>query len=198
MLNVYKYFEEPDTLPLYQEASEGFKTMKLLIDWLLDDEEAQGYTKEDISAKIKPYMHLIAKSAEPAYLYADYFLRSRYPDGEKAISGVPHYALDYAISVLAKDPNWQYKSGRWPQAEPAIMVSGDDAVIYAKRVLANEPTWPHKNGQWPEAEPHIMKDPESALNYAINVRKARWPEAEPYIKKDSDSWEYYISTFNLH
>lgn len=198
MLNIYKYYDNPKTLPLHEEATEGLKWIDLISSYMLDDPEAEGITEDELRAKIQQHLHIISKSAEASYLYADYILHHRFPEGEKAISSKPPYALDYCISVLAKDPNWKYKSGRWPEAEPAIMRSSVDAVSYAKHVLAKEPTWPHKNGQWPEAEPYIMQDPEDAFYYVMGVRKARWPEAEKYIMRDEDVWNDYTSNFKVH
>lgn len=197
MLNIYNYYDKPKTLPLYNEMLESFKWSDMIISYVLGDPEAEGITEEEIRAQAQKHERIIAKTAEAAYMYASLILRHRFPAGERAILSSPNTALDYCIMVLAKDPNWKYKSGRWPEAEPAIMQSSYDAVLYAKYILVKEPTWPHENGQWPEAEPYIMRDPEGALNYALYARKARWPAAEKYIKTDEDAWDVYTSHFKV-
>lgn len=193
MLNVYDYYTEPSSLPLYEELSESFKWMKMLIDGVYDEEY--------IRAKLQPLIHIFAKSPEQSYLYAEWVLRDRFPDGEKAISGSPHYALEYALDILKNNPDWQYKSGRWPEAEPTIKTSSNKAYIYARQVLSKDPEWckipGHENGRWPEAEPYILRDAEASCLYAKYVLRHRWKEAEPVIREDDMEWEDYKSNFNI-
>lgn len=183
MLNLYRYYDNARSLPMYNELN---NKLHMLLrssrnDW------GVGITAEDL----EPIVQIIKRSPIYAYDYAGKIIKGRWPDGENTIMRSPYDAYKYSLYRLRPDPQWQYKSGRWPEAEPFIMKEPDVAANYAMDILANEPTWEHKNGQWPDAESYIMQDPYAAYQYAMRVLKHRWLEAEPTIQQDEWLWNEY-------
>jgi hypothetical protein len=177
MLNLYKVFDNPTELPLYNELKSALPRLLHPSQW-----RDENYTREDF----KPVEPIIIKNPETSYYYASGVLHSRFPEGEPIIMKSPVIAVDYARFIIA---------GRWEDAEPYIMKEPEPAYLYARDVLADDPDWTkikgHENGRWPEAEPVIMKSPYYAYWYSIDVIGGRWTEAEPYIQAGTEDGNYW-------
>lgn len=180
MLNLYMKFDNPETLPLYDELYNGFKLLATARTWT-----------PELADELEPVKHIIIQSSSLAYHYASKIIKRRWPEAEPTILKDPYSSYSYTTSVMP---------GRWEAAEPIMMQYPEVAVLYARQILANDPEWTktpgHENGRWPEAEPYIMEKPEYSVNYATRVIKGRWkdigkPEAEEIIMKDPmETYEY--------
>ena len=181
MLNVYKYFDDAKSLPLYKEIGTKAHLLNFRA-WRYEK-----HTKEDF----EPIIHIIARVPELSYHYAAEVSHSRFPEAEPVImksTSACHYAM-YIIK------------GRWKEAEPYIMKFPEYAFLYAREILATDQQWTsqpgHENGRWPEAEPYIMKDPFNTYWYSIEIIRGRWPEAEPYIMKDPEYGQKYRNRYGF-
>lgn len=179
MLNVYKYYEEPDNLLLYGEIYDKLRLIDLnaAANWLPQSKE-----------KLEPVVHIIEQIPELAYRYARNVMRERWPAAELVISRSDKIAAFYARDVIR---------GRWPEAEASIAKDPLISMAYAKGILAKDSEWTsqegHEHGRWPEAEPYILADRYAAVRYATNVIKGRWPELEPLIITDPYSILLYAT-----
>jgi hypothetical protein len=189
MLNLYNYYDDYESLPLYKELGSAIP--------LLSQTNRQLWGGQIQEEDLKPVIEIIKSSPHYSYVYAVDIIGGRWPDGENAIKTDPHLALRYIKQILTRDPNWPYKSGRWPDAEPYIMRNGYIAYQYASDILKVEPTWNYPKGLWPDAEPYIMKDSAGAYMYAAYALKRRWESAEPYIMKDEWTWGKYKAKFGI-
>ena len=150
LLNVYKYFDEPESLPHYHGIHDKFALINKWHSW-----------GDEISVEeLKPLLGIIKRNPEYAFLYARGVMRSRWIEAEPAIMTHPTYAEWYAEFVLAKDPEWTsikgHENGRWPEAENYIMKDPYQAYMYAKNVIKD---------RWIEAEPHIEKSADDWWKY---------------------------------
>lgn len=180
MLNIYKYYDDAKSLPMYNELKIALPRLSHPSGWWYEN-----YTKEDF----KSVEHIIAKDPKLSYSYVSSVLHSRFPEAEPIIMKSP-IAVDYARHII---------KGRWLEAEPYIMKSPEHAYLYARDVLATDQKWMskpgHENGRWPEAEPYIMKSPYHAYWYSMEIIDGRWPEAEPYIKAGDADGNYWWSEY---
>lgn len=183
MLNLYKYYDDAKSLPMYTELNNKI--------YMLLKPNRTSWGTSISAEELEPIIQIIKRSPIYAYDYAKNIIKGRWPEGESVIKRRPYEAYQYSLYMLRLDPHWQYKSGRWPDAEPYIMKDSDMANSYAGDILAKEPTWPHKNGRWPDAEPIIKKNPYAAYDYAMRILKHRWLEAEPTIQQDEWLWGEY-------
>ncbi len=176
MLNLYKFYDDPQSLPLYNELKSALPRLLHPSRWW--DEH---YTREDF----KSVEHIIIRDPKTSYCYASSVLHSRFPEAEPIIM-TSSLAVDYARYII---------KGRWPQAEPDIMKAPDHAYLYARDILAHDQKWMsqtgHEGGRWPEAEPVIMKSPYHAYWYSLDIIDGRWPEAEPYIQAGAEEGGYW-------
>ena len=104
MLNVYKYFDEPEALSLYDKLDE--KMFKLLTQMNRLDRDP--LAKE----KLAPAIALIKRSPEYAYSYSKNIIKGRWLDAESIIMKDPFTAYMYAKNII---------KGRWEEAESVIM-----------------------------------------------------------------------------
>ena len=169
MLNVYKFYDNPKDLPLYDKLN---GTIDLLME--------STWWNPSMVGQLEPLMSIIIKSPEFAFTYVAFVMEySRWPEGEPAIMKEARFAYAYARDVI---------KGRWHKAESIIMKNPMYAWLYARYVI---------KGRWEEAEPVIMTRAESAYQYAKNILKSRWPEAEPYIQKKLNDWATYKEYFGI-
>ena len=145
MLNVYRYHDDPESLPLYNPLGR-------LLQRSLYDTDFESIDKADLEA----LMPLISRTATLATKYAREVIKGRWPEAEPYIMKVSYTAYGYARAILYNDPEWPYDRGRWPEAEPYIMQEPFTALIYAKNILKH---------RWKEAEPYIMKNEGDWNNY---------------------------------
>jgi hypothetical protein len=102
MLNIYKYYDDPQSLPLYNELKSALPRLLHPSRWW-----DENYTREDF----KPVEHIIIRNPETSYYYASSVLHSRFPEAEPYIMKDTSSAFIYAKDVI---------KGRWPEAEPYI------------------------------------------------------------------------------
>lgn len=204
MLNLYTYYEQPDTLPLYGTVNKALQYVSKTGDWgekifekdlepitqiiKKQPKKAYQYARQVIRKRWPEAEPYIVKDPEYACYYARDLFKGRWEDAEHTIAQDPRCAAIYAKYVLAKDSNYKYENGRFPEAEPYIITDAYYSYYYAREIL---------KGRWPEAEPTIMKEPNIASYYAFEVMKQRWPEAEKYIKQDWSSWNDYKAVYNI-
>ena len=141
MLNIYDYYDDAKSLPMYTEI-----TSRL---YLLNRQQSWG---RSIPAEdLEPLLGIIKRSPEYIFYYARNVIGGRWPEVEHTLMLKPKYAFHYAEYILAKDPEWTnmsgHENGRWPEAEPYIM-KDETAYDYAKYILKR---------RWPEAEPLIRQ-----------------------------------------
>ena len=179
MLNLYKFYGKPKTLPLYIDMG---KSLEMIQPFKL------GQWNESISrADLDPVLHIIAKIPKLAYYYTMLFVKDRWPEGEKAIAADPEYSFLYTRYVI---------KGRWKEAEPTILKNTATSIEYINQILNHDPNWPHPKGEWPEAMQHALKTPWDAYYYAVNALKRVWPEAHSIIKTDIHAWQKYCKAFD--
>ena len=164
MINLYEYYNVPDTLDNYNRYFTGI----VLI------------TSQDLTRRSRQYdfsniLHIIKKSPKYAKLYARTIIQDRWLEAEPYIIKDPMYAFWYAYEVI---------HDRWPEAEPSIMTQPNFACAYARDII---------KGRWPEAEPSILESAYCSCEYASYVLKTRWPEAEDIIIKDQQSAYRYLT-----
>lgn len=182
MLNIYKYYDDYESLPMYTEIGGKIRLLNPNF-WKYEKPKPEDF---------KPIMHILLKSAKMCYYYASDVLHGRFPEGEPIIMKSPYTAFLYAKNIM---------KGRWPGAEPYIKKDADKAFRYASDILAKDPEWTnqpgHENGRWPEAEPYIMKSPYEVYYYSRDIIGGRWPEAEPYILDDNEYGQSYKQHFGI-
>lgn len=144
MLNIYNYYDTPDTLPLYDGIHDKL--------WMLNHSNRWGRA---IPAKdLEPLIGIIIRKPESAFYYARGVIGGRWPEAEPTIMKDAGFASWYAEFILRRDPEWTsqegHENGRWPEAESTIMKDPFTAFLYAKRILQH---------RWEEAEPDIKTDP---------------------------------------
>jgi hypothetical protein len=142
MLNLYKYYDSPESLPLYDRLAH---TMRVAAIHNSGSIKLRDLDKGDLEA----LMPIISRTPWLANKYAREVLHGRWPEAEPIIMKVPNVAYSYVKTILAEDPEWPYPNGKWPDAEPYIMKNPFSAVLYAKHVLKH---------RWKEAEPVIKTD----------------------------------------
>jgi hypothetical protein len=150
MLNIYKYFDEPSSLSLYDKFADGFNILNHQHKW----------GREIPAEDLEPFTGMIRRDPEYAFHYARGVIQGRWPEAEPTIKESPTYACWYAEFILARDPEWTsipgHENGRWPEAEPYIMKDPYDAYQYARQVIRK---------RWPEAEPYIKRSPDDWWKY---------------------------------
>lgn len=176
MLNLYKMYDKPKTLPGYNELNPVLTSMQKLLDY-------KRINPGEIE-RLKEHSHLLARSAELATKFARDITGERFPEGEEAISKNAGYAYLYALNVL----KCRWKDIGKPEAEDAIKKDLYWAYNYARNVI---------QGRFYEAEPYIMKNPEHAFDYARDIIKGRWEDAEPILKSDEPRWNAYRRIFTV-
>jgi hypothetical protein len=107
MLNIYDYYDDPQSLPLYNELKSALPRLLHPSRWW--DEH---YTREDF----KSVEHIIIRDPKTSYYYASSVLHSRFPEAEPIIM-TSSLAVDYAQYII---------KGRWPEAEPYIQAGAED------------------------------------------------------------------------
>lgn len=137
MLNLYDKFDNPKSLPGYNDHYPFFKAADDLV-WELSE-----VTDEDKEVLAR-HTNIIQKSAKLAFYYAKNVMKARWEDAEPYIMQKPEYSSPYAGNVI---------KGTWasigkPEAEEIIMKDPDRAVLYARHVMKH---------RWLEAEPVIKK-----------------------------------------
>lgn len=167
MLNVYKIFERPETLPLYNEIAHKFDLFRSPRDW-----------NPSMVSELEPVKPIITRTPGLAFPYAAYVLQGRFPAGEPFIIRDAEMACYYAKDVLKR---------RWadvglPEAEETIAKDPVMAFDYAEHVL---------QGRFKQAEPYMLKDIESATYYAMNLLNKRWPAYEKEMHKILADEDYY-------
>ena len=101
MINLYNFYTEPKTLPLYKELNKPLKLMDQIHNW-----------GETIFEKdLEPIKHIIRVTPELAYYYAEHIVGGRWDEGEPCIIHIPDRAYLYARDIIG---------GPWPEAEPYI------------------------------------------------------------------------------
>lgn len=182
MLNIYKYYDDAEALPMYKELSPALGLYANPHAW-----------NESSRPILEPLKHIIAKRSEYAYQYAKDVLQGRFPEGEPAIMKDAGTALEYAKYIL---------DGRWVDAEPYIAKVPFFAVEYANDVI---------HGRFEAAEPNIMKNAYAACDYAKDIlsndpewckipghENGRWPEVESMIKQQGAIyWGKYKQHFGI-
>jgi hypothetical protein len=196
MLNLYDYYEEPDTLPLYDTVFRSLHYIDAVHNW-------------DVSVfkrDLEPILGVIIKKPKLAFYYADTILKARWPECEKYLITSPTWSYQYAKYII---------KGRWPEAEPIIATDPGHAVKYATQVIrgrfpeaepyilkGNTPFLVYDyakyviNGPWPEGEHIILQDLYTTMMYIIQVLKRRWPEAETHLK-GTGYWSDYTDRFDI-
>ena len=130
MLNVYKYYQDAKSLPLYNEIS---SQMKLL------DNYHNTWGRTVFAEDLSLIKNIISGSPKYALRYAENIIKGRWKEAEPYIMRSP-YAYFYAKYVI---------KGRWVEAEENIMKDSYFAAEYSKYILKE---------RWLEAESYIMKD----------------------------------------
>lgn len=185
MLNVYRYYTEPSTLPMSE--------IRGSVSLLQSPQTWEAHTKH----RLEQVIHIVAKDPKAAYTYIIMFGNfERWPEAEPAIATNTHVSYEYALRVI---------KGRFERGEATICAEPFYAVLYAQNILAKDPTWPHKNGRWPEAEKVMIKSIEGinsdaedhACRYAIKVLGERWLEVEPYLRTNGFLWNEYKTHFGI-
>lgn len=196
MLNLYDYFEEPETLPMYDTVYRSLDYVSAVHQW------GDSIFKRDL----EPLLGIIRRSPKLAFYYAYSILQARWPEGETTIIKDTTWSYQYARNVMrrrwpeaepiiAKDPDYAIKyathliRGRFPEAEPYILKNNNSVLVYhyAKFVI---------NGPWPEGEHIILQDLYTTMQYIIQVLKRRWPEAETHLK-NTGYWSDYKDRFDI-
>lgn len=186
MLNIYKYYTEPSSLPMSE--------IRGAVSLLQSPQTWEAATKHHLEQVI----HIVAKDPKAAYRYIIMFGNfERWPEAEPAIATNAHSSYEYALRII---------KGRFEKGEAIISSEPFYAVLYAQNILAKDSSWPYKNGRWPEAEKVMIKSIEEytqvdaedqACRYAIKVIGSRWLEVEPYLKNNSYVWNEYKTHFGI-
>jgi hypothetical protein len=184
MLNIYKYYDDPQSLPMSE--------MRSAIALLQSPQKWEANTKSILD----PIIHIVAKDPKTALRYIVMYAFHPWPEAEPAIATDAHSAYEYSLRIL---------KGRFEKGEHSISLEPYYAIMYARDILAKDASWQYKNGRWPEAEKAIINSMEEytidaenyAYDYAIKVLGDRWPEAEPYIRNNGAVWRKYKEQFGL-
>lgn len=112
MLNVYEYYDDYQSLPMYDKIAPALALYDNVYSW--------DHSSRSI---LEPLEHMIAKQPMTAYRYAAEVMRGRFPDAEPYIMKDPYYAQEYALNII---------KGRWEEAEPYIKTSSDYWERYKK------------------------------------------------------------------
>lgn len=104
MLNVYKYYDHPDTLL-------GFESYKRKIISGGDIYEMLTFAKETGNRRFEEAEPYIMRSPYAAYIYALEIIKGRWSEAEPYIMKDAAYASHYAKHVI---------KSRWEEAEPYI------------------------------------------------------------------------------
>ncbi len=127
-MNLYKLHNKLKSLISYRERNNVVP--ELIKNQIESGEPANAQQLKSIASD--PYF---------AYVYANYVIKGRFPEGEPAIASDPKYALWYARNII---------NGRFPEGEKAIASDPHDAYWYAKYII---------KGRFPEGEKAIASDP---------------------------------------
>ena len=138
MLNIYNYYQDAKSLPLYNEIS---SQMKLL------DNYHKTWGRTVFAKDLSLIKNIISVSPKYALQYAENIIKGRWPEAEPYIMKVTESAYFYAKYVI---------KGRWLEAEENIMKDPYFAAEYAKYILKE---------RWLDAESYIMKDEEEWEEY---------------------------------
>jgi hypothetical protein len=184
MLNLYKFYDDPQSLPMSE--------LRSAISLLQSPHAWDANTKERLDSII----HIVAKGPKTALRYILMYAFHPWPEAEPAIATDAHSAYEYAMRIL---------KGRFEKGEHTISLDPYYAIIYAANILAKDASWHYKNGRWPEAEKAMIKSMEGydidaenyAYEYAARVLGERWPEAEPYIRNNDYVWGKYKEKFGI-
>jgi hypothetical protein len=179
MLNVYKCYDDPESLTKYEENTRFFEAVKSF-------KRNPSQASQDDIDQLTLRINITKMIPNIAYYYARYVMKRRWEDAEPYISRQDSIAFNYAYWVV---------KGRWEECEQTL-IDGDPYYIarYAEDVL---------DGRWadigkPEAEEVLKTYPQYAAEYAMHVMKKRWKEAEPYIKQDPRlAWGEYKEHFGI-
>ena len=107
MLNLYKYYSQPQQLMGYAESAKKIPSIawdmaktdeqkrKLEHLWVGDPQYAYRYAHNIIQRPWPPGEAAIANDPEYAFLYARYIIDKPWPPGEAAIASDPQYAKKY-------------------------------------------------------------------------------------------------------
>jgi hypothetical protein len=161
MINLYKFYIEPESLANYEQAKtqvpdlawglartlEQKQALEHL--WTRDPKRAYIYARDWLRRPWPPGEQAIAQDSEIAYEYARYVIKGLWPPGERAIAQDATWAFTYAHEVL---------KGRFTKGEPTIARDRGWAYIYAHQVLklpiAQAETWGADYLEQHGLEPH--------------------------------------------
>lgn len=154
MLNLYNYYDNVKSLPLYSELSSHLP--------LLDNHEE--WEPQDAKT-LEPIKHIIKQSPANAYYYALNVIKGRWPEAEPWIMKAPYYAYKYAQLFI---------KGRWPEAEPYIIKNISIANMYVKNIIKE---------RCPEIE-HRLAGTTASLYYVNDILGGNWGEFDngKYVK----------------
>jgi hypothetical protein len=154
MLNLYKNFDKPKELKLFDEKFPELVAIENLM------EDPRSIT--DKEQQLLKNSNIVITTPEMAYIFARYVLEGRFLEAEPYIAKSPRYSYQYAYEVVNKDNRYtDDKLERWPVGEPAMMTDPVYAGYYARVIMKK---------RWEEAEPVIMKDFNAWTNYTMWFR----------------------------
>jgi hypothetical protein len=137
MLNLYDYYEDPDTLPLYDTVFRSLHYIDAVHNW--DVSVFKRDLEPILGVIIKKPKLIIATDPGHAVKYATQVIRGRFPEAEPYIlkGNTPFLVYDYAKYVI---------NGPWPEGEHIILQDLYTTMMYIIQVLKR---------RWPEAETHL-------------------------------------------
>jgi hypothetical protein len=141
-MNLYKFYSDPNKLIGHKEANDIVPD--LIFELMQHGEQL---TDKQIAC--------LATHSKYAFLYANYILQRRFPEGEKAIAADANYAYKYALRVL---------HDRFPEGEAAIASDPYASFYYSKNVI---------KGRFPQGEAAIASDIEFTSLYNYWPRKKK-------------------------
>jgi hypothetical protein len=106
MLNIYNYYEQPDSLPLYSTVNSALS--------YFDIDHVKTWGIKLKVQDLEPIINIIQKDPEYAYQYAIRVLKHRWEEAEPYIMKNPNAAFRYSKFVMG---------ARWEEAEPIIKTS---------------------------------------------------------------------------
>lgn len=116
MLNIYNYYDDSKSLPLYNELEDKLNLLNNPSDWRWLQHNVKDF---------EPIKHIMLRSPKLIYYYAHDIIKGRWPDAEPYIMKSPEYTYRYVRDILSNDKDWTsikgYENGRWPEAEQYIM-----------------------------------------------------------------------------
>ena len=92
MLNIYKYYQDAKSLPLYNELGSHLKLLDNSNQWMPED-----------AKKLEPIKHIIMQNATNAYKYAKNVLHSRWKEAEPYILKNTYTTVRYVQDII-KEP----------------------------------------------------------------------------------------------